>query len=377
MKSLTIILTDKCNLSCSYCYLSEKGEKRYIDNQTLSRVIYWFFQQCIQVDEKKINIVFFGGEPLIAFPRLKFAVEFAKNLAKRFSVEISFLTITNGTLVNEEILDFFIENKVVLQLSIDGEKDSHNEHRTTKSNKGSHNSIKFIENIKKYLNKGLKVSANMVYTSHTAHKLYKNYLYLQSLGFKSIRLRPVTGCFDEWDEHILKEQINLILNDWANKDDIKLYPISNYFEHQKRTSSFDELDNEVVCNLASLQFTVDMNGDLFPCHRFRYHQDYMSFNFGNIIHNTIDKEKIKNFLDSRPRRDGGCSKCPFKYFCDVQCVYAFYEKNKNLNTPDPQLCLVSKSIWETFLEFMNQYSSHSSKNYLNPSLISIGTINGI
>lgn len=59
MRSLTIILTDKCNLKCTYCYLKEMGSKRYIDPETLKSIIVWFFKQAISINEKELNFVFF------------------------------------------------------------------------------------------------------------------------------------------------------------------------------------------------------------------------------------------------------------------------------------------------------------------------------
>lgn len=359
MRSLTIILTDKCNLKCTYCYLKEMGSKRYIDPETLKSIIVWFFKQAISINEKELNFVFFGGEPILAFPRIKEAVLLSKSLAKNLGINVTFVTISNGTLINNEVLDFFIEHEITLQLSIDGDSESHNEHRITKSHKGSHDYIQWLPVIPQYIANGLNLSANLVYTAHTSYKLFHNFQYLNNLGFKSIRLRPVTGCFDQWNSSILKEQINHILEFWLTDKSLNLYPFSNYFANEKRSCSDQERDLEVVCNLADLQFTVDMNGDLFPCHRFRYHVDYQTFNFGNVVNNTIDTNKIKNFLSYRPRKDGGCSKCPFKYFCDVQCVYAFYEKNKNLTKPDPQLCEVSKIVWGTFLEKL------TNQNYMS------------
>jgi len=55
----TLHLTEKCNLRCKYCY-EEKGCKE-LSFEDIKNI----FDLAIKNNDKKPNITFFGGEPLL------------------------------------------------------------------------------------------------------------------------------------------------------------------------------------------------------------------------------------------------------------------------------------------------------------------------
>jgi uncharacterized protein len=67
-----------------------------------------------------------AGEPLLNFDTTRFIIEYTKSVD--VDINIVFYTITNGTLINEEMLDFFYNNKqrITLNFSLDGYADLHN-----------------------------------------------------------------------------------------------------------------------------------------------------------------------------------------------------------------------------------------------------------
>jgi uncharacterized protein len=67
-----------------------------------------------------------AGEPLINFDEIKYIIEYVKR--ENIDDVFSFYTITNGTLVNKEMLTFFYNNKhlITLNFSLDGYEELHN-----------------------------------------------------------------------------------------------------------------------------------------------------------------------------------------------------------------------------------------------------------
>lgn len=114
LQSIAIILTDECNFDCSYCY-QRKGRQR-LDFSTLTRAIDFFHpffgQECV--------VSFYGGEPLLAFDLIHRAVERMRGLPPRDRCKIRFSLTTNGSLLNDEILEFLSQHGFSLVLSFDG-----------------------------------------------------------------------------------------------------------------------------------------------------------------------------------------------------------------------------------------------------------------
>ncbi|MGV8050028.1 MAG: radical SAM protein [Anaerolineaceae bacterium] len=136
-----------CNLSCPYCFekihWKTKTEPQYFE--ILARYAERYFKYYNHVE-----ISLFGGEPLI------FADEFIKFLsltsflAKRFKFTVGSSITTNGTLLAPEILEGLLQNKCEqLQITLDGNQESHNRTRTFKNGLPSFNIL--IEIINKVL----------------------------------------------------------------------------------------------------------------------------------------------------------------------------------------------------------------------------------
>ncbi|MCP5049706.1 MAG: radical SAM protein, partial [bacterium] len=67
-----------------------------------------------------MNIGFYGGEPLLAYKQVKRAVERIHELNEAGRKDIQFNLTTNGTLLTEEMLEFFERHGFAMMLSFDG-----------------------------------------------------------------------------------------------------------------------------------------------------------------------------------------------------------------------------------------------------------------
>ncbi len=116
ISNLTFIVTDDCNFNCSYCF--QKKEKKTINNATIKTAVDFFYP--FLGSENKIQIGFYGGEPLLAYEQVKHAVLRLQEKNKKENKKIEFAVTTNGSLLTEKMLDFFNRHKFVVLLSFDG-----------------------------------------------------------------------------------------------------------------------------------------------------------------------------------------------------------------------------------------------------------------
>ena len=169
LESLAVILTDRCNFDCSYCY--QNGGDQGLDLRTLVRAIDafhpFFARECV--------VSFYGGEPLLAFDLIERAVEHLEGLPARRRRRIRFSLTTNGSLLDEEILDFLAAHEFSLVLSFDGLA------QDISRKKGSFDSLR--RTIPRILARPrIALETNSVFSAETVGYLAESVEYLIRLG---------------------------------------------------------------------------------------------------------------------------------------------------------------------------------------------------
>ncbi len=112
--SFSLILTGECNFSCSYCYQEKDG--LFLDPAAIEKAIGFFFPRF----DKECSILFYGGEPLLAKDTIRRAVYAVKAENRRQSKNIQYSISTNGSLLDDDTLRLFDQNRFTVLLSFDG-----------------------------------------------------------------------------------------------------------------------------------------------------------------------------------------------------------------------------------------------------------------
>jgi uncharacterized protein len=95
-------------------------------------VIDMVFSEYFEPEDGLIpNLFFYGGEPLLNYDMVEYAVKKARNLSRSPLIFV----VTNGLLLTEQMVEFFSENEVGLQISLDGPYQD--EYRRTADGHGS------------------------------------------------------------------------------------------------------------------------------------------------------------------------------------------------------------------------------------------------
>lgn len=210
-------ITTKCNLNCKYC-LSDSGlEGKYgLDTKEAIKIIN-------QLGELGINrLDFTGGEPLIR-----------KDLDKLIQCSkynhINTIVTTNTTMLNEKNIEA-LKLADLVQISIDGPKEIHNDQRQAEV------FDKTIENIKKLKQAGCKIRLNsFIYNSNKQHVDYLMDLSKQLDLFSHLFIifTPQGRGKDHLEEIIPEKEVEKIkekIINYRNKEkrNIRLYDYNEY-----------------------------------------------------------------------------------------------------------------------------------------------------
>lgn len=125
----TLCVTRNCNLNCIYCYQKNKSIPRmsFLTAKACVDEIFKTFQSDLYAG---ITLKFMGGEPLLEVDLLRKVYEYAHETYPNIK-KMMFAT-TNGTLLNDEMKEWFHEHRktLYLGLSIDGTPEVHNHNRS-------------------------------------------------------------------------------------------------------------------------------------------------------------------------------------------------------------------------------------------------------
>ncbi len=109
--------TERCNLNCTYCYLPgvQRSEGQHMSESkliaSLDKLRDYF--RSVMPEGRKPRAIFHGAEPLMNRPAVFAAIE-------EFGDEFAFGIQTNGTLLDNEAVEFLTSRNVSIGLSLDG-----------------------------------------------------------------------------------------------------------------------------------------------------------------------------------------------------------------------------------------------------------------
>lgn len=148
---LIIAPTLDCNLACIYCYQSRSPDIMTTD--ICDHLVEFAQQKLRKGDITDIEVDWYGGEPLLAPRIISYLSKQLLNLSKRFQCTYASSIATNGTLLNNEIVNMLISNEVrSCQVTVDGPKEVHDKRRMYRqSNSSSFDRI--FRNIRRVIGK--------------------------------------------------------------------------------------------------------------------------------------------------------------------------------------------------------------------------------
>jgi uncharacterized protein len=137
-----IIPSTDCDLSCTYCYQEGAKTSFYMKKDIQEKVLEWYKKRIEKDRPKQIFWAFFGGEPLLNIKAIDYLTENMKKYCDKKNVIFQFSIITNGTNLNKKnVIEWNKSGLVSIQITLDGDEETHNRRRPFKNGKGSFEKI--------------------------------------------------------------------------------------------------------------------------------------------------------------------------------------------------------------------------------------------
>lgn len=325
-KSFGISLTDACNFRCRYCanssaYLYSKGySNQTISNQTIEKALDFYMKNYnegkLRDPNLKAAIMFYGGEPLLQFDKIKYTVNLLK---QKYGTEDAILTLTtNGYLINDEIASYFRDNNFDVNLSIDGYKEIHDKNRVTADGKPTFDKvINVFYMLKEMLPKDKLGIISTFDTQVSPMKLYEYYKNHPKVDRCLRRVSGVVNVNTDYYHNIKRydkydKEIDDLFKLYKNGDTTKF--ISCFYDDQfsgiKKRLEFNDITFS-LCSPLSSKLLVDTDGKFHICEKVNG-----NYPIGNV-ESGIDIDKAYSYYaDLLQIRSKYCSECKIHNLCN-------------------------------------------------------------
>ena len=342
--NMCLFLTQSCNLKCVYCYGEEGkyGTGGDLEEKTAFQAVEWMIEQSGKIEN--LHIGFFGGEPFLRFPLMKSVVEYAQKRVSEKGKKVEFHATTNGTLLDDEIIAFIKEHRMLIMVSFDGLKELQDSQRPYADGRGSYDSS--IPGIKKLLEALPETLGNAVIVGDIDTRLVKD--AMKKTGFKNISITPASrSLFTEKsnktkyarDTRGLLNDLEEEMENWislARKRDGKAL---------KSLKDGSGLYNGIMsllhgskiyhaCGAGLGLAAVSCSGDVYLCHRFVGREEYK---LGSIFEKELKRQEYQR---SPVKENKLCTACFARYYCAGGCKHDNAGSCGSVSKPSEDMCRI-------------------------------------
>jgi len=316
-----------CNLRCKYCFYHDVAENRATKSygimtlEMLERLV----KQALEYASGSCTFAFQGGEPTLA------GLDFFRQLIlfeKKYNInniQINNSLQTNGIVIDEEWAKFFVENKFLIGLSIDGPKEIHDALRIYPNGNGSFGRV--MEAVKIFDKYKVEYNILCVINNFVARHPDKVYKFFKKCGFRFLQFIPcldplgqASGSEDysltpERYASFLKRIFDFYFEDFMANDIMSIRTFDNY------VGMFLGMPPEScgMSGVCSCYFVIEGDGSVFPCDFYVTDE----WNIGNIQKNSfidmLKSEKAQEFMQSSKPIDEKCKSCQYYKLCRGGC----------------------------------------------------------
>lgn len=332
--SATFHLTHACNLRCTYCYT---GEKHGIGmtQATAQRAVEFVHELASKENARHLEIVFFGGEPLLKHSLLCEIADQARREAPQ-GTRVTFKMSTNGLLASQAVVDSLAARGIFVSLSLDGPPGTQDDQRPDALGRG--NSGKMAEIIPRLLAWNPHTAVNCVVTPQHAGALDVNIPWIFAQGFSYVSTAL------DWSAPWTRSELNRLgaayqrLADWYVRETLRgrRFYLS-CFDEKIRSRTRGPLDRAERCGPGVHQISIAPSGRLYPCVQFVKEDDNPAWCIGHV-ETGLDASRRDSLFSCTETPREECDGCDLHARCASWCACMNWASHGRLDEASPLVC---------------------------------------
>lgn len=370
--SLAMHPSRECNLACTYCFANEPENclpQKGISIDMAQKAIDFMVNNYGRNGVKYQIDIAGSGEPLLKYSFIKELHQYCQKTSTKIGKEIKIMFPTNATLLNEEMINYFQENRdILIGISLDGNM-NHSINRILKNGK---NAFNVIHDGAKKLKRPFGISVTITHANEDVdcvyEYLYSEFEYADSISMQLVRNFDINSEISFWN--INKE--NLIVHYQKLADNLYSHALIEDYEYaykiMRGADTFGKYLFRVLhagqirverCGAGRGTICVDDNGDLYSC---SVANGNPIFKIGNI-EKGIDEDKKIKFEKANIYSSQKCARCWASYVCGGECLVKAFMTSGDFYEPNEQQCEVKKALIQICIELCERIKEKNIEVY--------------
>lgn len=288
------LLTANCNLRCKYCFQEEEYHEQ--QNAVATKQVVDDFVAFAKQKKLK-HVELFGGEPLWDKGIFRYTV----NALRQQMPDTDVGFVTNGTLIDEDIMQLLESNPLYVLLSLDGCQERHDAFR------GGFTQIRpWFQRLIATGRVTVALQAGMI------EGLAEQVRYVWETGFPAVYINVMHN--DGWYK---PEEIAAFEAEYEQAIVGMLEGKGKLLCATQLHRMFEDSSVDHRCGITGSGLTCDWQGRLFPCHRAQ--ELGREFSIGDIYRgiDTAVEQQLRASIDEGSRQSASASQYPLLSFCPV------------------------------------------------------------
>lgn len=349
VRSLTLNVTQICNLHCTYCAAGGDGSfgdpQRKISVENTLPQLRFFLAKI--PDGGRFHITFLGGEPLLYPEAIELIADYVTLMSAGRNIRTSFSVVTNGTLLNEKVLTILKKIKCNVSISIDGPKEINDRTRPQKNGVGSTEAV--IAGIEKLIAHKAELGRLILHAVFSRHHsdVLATYNFFKNFNVDYYEFSYTVEASDEASSQAYTAGLKAAARQaFSEGGEAALRKITLFDRHFR---AFDEQQQtENYCGAGKSFLMIDARNQIFTC----------PWEVGNKKDQVgsgtdLQTEKLEDL--SKPLIEkNNCQTCWARYLCGGGCMFMHKSKTGSKHQKDINFCLRTRDLISTSILYYKQ-----------------------
>lgn len=356
--TLYLLVTEACNLRCTYCLNGAETYDRRGPGSLSAGVAVRAVETCLAelAPGGRLEVAFFGGEPLLQWPRVKEIIRACEGLrAANPDRKVVYHLTSNLTAPPPDLAEWVGRHGIRVLCGIDGPPDVQDRCRTYAGGGPSH--ARSAAAIRELAGAGAEVTLRATVTSLNVDRLEEVAEHHEALGGATslfVPLRPVNSDGQVVDDRMLPDPAALIASALSLRrrpsGRARLFPFNDFSATVRPGAR-----HPVACGAPhGTTYVVRPDGDVYPCIYLVGHPRYRLGNVaGRLDHAPLARMMAELHVDRRE----DCAACAWRYACGGGCLVMVQARALGRSRPriaeyaraitcDFSRALLSAGLWE-------------------------------
>ena len=317
-----------CNMRCRYCFYTDETENRTVSSMGVMSIetMKTMVDKALTFADGDCSFAFQGGEPSLAgLPFFRALTDYVKDHPNPKKVRVHYSFQTNGYNLNEDWAKWFVENQVLVGISLDGPKEIHDRYRVDHAGKGTYQKV--MSSIQLFNKYHVDYNILTVVTSATSRHGQQVYNFFKKNDF---RYQQYIECLDPIGEvqggyeysltpERYEEFLKTTFDSWYLDMKSGRYVYNRYFENLMMIIARQGAESCNMRGVCGAQWVIEADGSVYPCDFYALDEWYL----GNINQDSFEtmeqQRQTLGFIEWSKQIPEDCKNCRYFGLCRNGC----------------------------------------------------------